>query len=52
MICDPLIWELPVNHDICGGRDSIFGGCALAAGILSGTHTFTQMKLNVVTYGQ
>ena len=26
-------WRLPVTAGICGGRDSIFGGCALAAAI-------------------
>ena len=26
-------WRLPVRREICGGRDSIYGGVALAAGI-------------------
>ena len=26
-------WRMPVQRKLCGGRDSIFGGCALAAGI-------------------
>jgi acyl-CoA thioesterase II len=26
-------WLLPVRRELCGGRDSIFGGCALAASI-------------------
>jgi len=26
-------WKLPVRLDICGGRDSIYGGCGLAAAI-------------------
>jgi acyl-CoA thioesterase-2 len=27
------VWLLPVHAGICGGRDSIYGGCALAAAI-------------------
>lgn len=27
------IWQLPVTRSICGGRDSIYGGCGLAASI-------------------
>lgn len=30
---DPTRWRLPVVRDICGGRDSIYGGCGLAAAI-------------------
>ncbi|MBT6273571.1 MAG: hypothetical protein HOI95_05495 [Chromatiales bacterium] len=30
---DPNVWHLPVTRAICGGRDSIYGGCALAAAI-------------------
>ena len=30
---DPLRWRLPVTLGICGGRASIYGGCALAAAI-------------------
>ena len=26
-------WLMPVRRELCGGRDSIFGGCALAASI-------------------
>jgi len=28
-----LLWRLPVTRDVCGGRDSIYGGCGLAASI-------------------
>ena len=30
---DSARFRLPVSRDICGGRDSIYGGCALAAAI-------------------
>ena len=30
---DPARWRLPVEGAICGGRDSIYGGCGLAAAI-------------------
>ena len=30
---DPTRWRLPVTRGICGGRDSIYGGCAVAAAI-------------------
>ena len=30
---DPSRWSLPVSSGICGGRDAIYGGCALGAAI-------------------
>lgn len=30
---DPARFRLPVTREICGGRDSIYGGCALATAI-------------------
>lgn len=30
---DPTRWRLPVTRGICGGRDSIYGGCGLAAAV-------------------
>ena len=35
---DSRVWHLPVTPEICGGRDSIYGGCALAAGIEAAEH--------------
>ena len=35
---DSRVWHLPVTPEICGGRDSIYGGCALAAGIEAAKH--------------
>lgn len=30
---DPARWRLPVARSICGGRDAVYGGCALAAAV-------------------
>jgi acyl-CoA thioesterase len=30
---DPSRWRLPVTRGICGGRESIYGGCGLAAAV-------------------
>jgi acyl-CoA thioesterase II len=35
---DPHVWRLPVAQEICGGRESIYGGCALAAAIEVAEH--------------